>query len=479
MKYFPSSRFFSSLFVGLLLVASSCEDTTELGLELLPGIGELYYSEDFEIETSIIQLDSMPTTNPKYLMIGGVENEGVGVMRSATYVDVRPPLDSLAFPENATFIDAQVRLVFDYVYGDSTSVSNFKVFQLADSLKVDSTYYSTSEIEIESLLGETSASYEDVPFETTAIQGISTTKKVLKIVLDNDWGRAVFNESGKEGLYNHENFRNLLLKGLKLEAESIDSPDQTIYGLNTDFTTIGIRYSLEDEVTNELDTIFFNFWFYKTFNQVKTEKAANLSTLSPASTLNTALNNNQCIVQSGSGITTLIKFPSLKSEISEIGENVIINKAEIQVNRSSNVANDSKPIPNEIFYAIPDSEGQFYKFDSERLGYIAREPATSAFFPVINNLVPRSVEDPNFLKSGSLYFAGVSQFNASAQNYTSIEVTRYLQAIIENQDADSFYENGLIIVPDYRFSRPNTVLLNDANSVQRKLTLKVYYTKAQ
>ena len=126
--------------LGLALLAA-CQDPSGVGLGL---IGE----EGNEPNVTVLPADSVYLTDqPDFtggyadgttpvqqrVLVGAVMDATFGDASAAAYVDVRPPNTTPSGFLDRTITSATLRLVRDYVYGDSTSTLDLALYEVADA----------------------------------------------------------------------------------------------------------------------------------------------------------------------------------------------------------------------------------------------------------------------------------------------------------------------------------------------------------
>ena len=138
----------------LTLFFYACENPNEIGLNLKGDpdhIGTFY--QEIELETSLINNDSLFTLTVVRLLAGKTYNPDYGEMTTAAFTQFGFSTDDLNIPDSATYDSLILDVVDDYSFGEGTiSNQRFTVHELMEDLYDTAQYYSFS-----------TAAYDPVP----------------------------------------------------------------------------------------------------------------------------------------------------------------------------------------------------------------------------------------------------------------------------------------------------------------------------
>ena len=141
-------RRLSSILLGLLIFFVSCQKNKhEIGKpaidqdQLLNGIT----TDTFDLITYTIDEDSAITDNMANVLLGSYVDPKFGEVSAEFYTEFRLKSLNPVFGDIGTIVYDSCVLALQYVgyYGD-LSAQNFEVYELSDSLSMDSVYYDFS-----------------------------------------------------------------------------------------------------------------------------------------------------------------------------------------------------------------------------------------------------------------------------------------------------------------------------------------------
>ncbi|HLK96831.1 MAG TPA: DUF4270 family protein [Hymenobacter sp.] len=151
----------SFLSATLLFTAASCEDASNLGVEL-PGTATSSTDyRDFPVTASTILRDSIETQKATRFLIGRVRDNSLGTTTATAFLNlkIRPaagdtlPAGVAGSTPNPQLDSLVLLLPFDAVYGSANSPLRVNVFQLAQPLDERTVYNSSSSVALGDALG--------------------------------------------------------------------------------------------------------------------------------------------------------------------------------------------------------------------------------------------------------------------------------------------------------------------------------------
>lgn len=141
----------AKLALGLFItfpILSSCEDPSNLGLELDPNNNQIgVFYQEIPLTALVVLQDSLQTTNPDALVFGSSSSEFFGKAVATAYTRMLYNRD-VALPEpNAVLDSVRFNFRINAVYGDNlSSEKTIKVHRLNEQIR-DITYYNFNSLE--------------------------------------------------------------------------------------------------------------------------------------------------------------------------------------------------------------------------------------------------------------------------------------------------------------------------------------------
>jgi hypothetical protein len=213
------------LFFASIVILSACKKKDFLNgkdaidsNEILNGIT----TDTFDIITYTIAEDSTITSNPANAVLGSYNDPKFGKLQASFYTQFRLGTLSPDFGDiNSIRIDSFV-LAMKYVgyYGDLGEQS-FEVFEMDESIYLDSNYYAFSEKAIKNtnLIPLGNRNIIPNPNEKTVV-GEDTVDAQMRIQLDTNFAKYLINEAKfGTGFSSNENFVNFF-KGIKVNTSN-------------------------------------------------------------------------------------------------------------------------------------------------------------------------------------------------------------------------------------------------------------------
>jgi Domain of unknown function (DUF4270) len=450
----------------LLLITfglSSCEDpVTKIGSELLKpsDLVSTIFTDTLTVNYSTVLLDSVVTSSSNKLLVGRYVDPVFGSVEAKTYFQITN-VDSIAANSNSVLDSIVLNLGYKYYYGDTLKPQSFTIHRVLD--KIGQNTGSLTKRLIESLdtrniyYNNDILNYDPVPLGKTGVFiphpilkrrksniAFDSVYNTLSIKLDPAFGKELMALAGKKAGKGLVDFKEYF-KGMVLVPDASFNaailgfePSNTVATSGLKPTYMGLHFHTKDKKDTLSNYFFVNFASNESYNNrfisLKTDRTGTpISALKlPNSSISGQIPNDELYVQSGTGISTKVEIPYLKT-LAKNG-NVRINKVEMIV----------EPVKQ-----------------------------LSSSYPVISlNLVgvnPTDKKRPMRTATGDLASipteTGVTSYNVNKQYVFNL--TSYFQNIL----AGNLENNGFIITayPDYAINR----LVLNRNSIK----LRVFYTK--
>lgn len=224
-------RRLSSILLGLLIFVVSCQKNKhEIGKpaidqdQLLNGIT----TDTFDLITYTIDEDSAITDNMANVLLGSYVDPKFGKVSAEFYTEFRLKSLNPIFGDVGTIVYDSCVLALQYVgyYGD-LSAQNFEVYELNDSLSMDTVYYdfSTKPVKPGNLVVNGMGTITPKPLTNTVVNG-DTLAPQLRIPLDTNFAKSIIQEStsGNGTFASNVNFQTFF-KGFKVK---VNNPSQVI-----------------------------------------------------------------------------------------------------------------------------------------------------------------------------------------------------------------------------------------------------------
>lgn len=420
--------------MGLILLGLfSCDENKDIGLDLQGGETlSTFFTDTITINSSVTIADSVNTTNTSTILVGSVEDARFGTTSAEAYSQLSMGIiTDLDFGEGAVFDSITMLLSYPYVYGDTVTPQTYFIHEITEAIDTIA-YYSFDKIE-ETGIGDELGSFTLAPADNSL--------NFVSFRLSDQFGQKIFDKSGQTELSSQENFANFF-KGLRLST--LNSSGNTMLGFNPSNTQSFVTIHFQGPSGDTLAPRTFSFSFGRGYNNItpNLENSSTLADVARGMKVSTTATNNECYLQAGTGITTLLEFPYLKNLGN--GKQVIISRAELVFRPIDALNEDETKLPPESIYLKVASEDQTF---SE--GFINSELSTTN--PVI------------------------SEYNSSGRAYPAMRITSYIQNVIEGNTPN--YGVFLGISPAIDRERVNQVVIGDANHpTASQIQLQVYYT---
>ncbi|MEN7550626.1 DUF4270 family protein [Rapidithrix thailandica] len=446
-----------TLGLGLLSILAflslGCDNDTEsIGLELRPDdLINTTFTDTFSIKTSIVKLDSVPTSNTGVMLVGSTKDPVLGHTQATTYFGFQIAGDKVELSGKdgeRQFDKATLTLGYGFIYGDSNSTQTFVLHELADSIH-SKTHYQFDEIES---LGTELAKVED-------FKVAGDTNKFVSFNLSEEYGNKLF-EMVQDTLKPITRYNtHFLLGGIKVS--SLSEEDDAIFGFRT-ISSSGVPYSyltlhyhyFDDE--NKKVEKEYKLYISRPFHHIENDfsESAYLSGWDTKEPLSTEMTNNRCIIQAASGITTRLEFPTLNRNVEEL----LINKAEIVLQPiDDGNFNGQKLPPSGLRVIRLDANGNRKFFEDDKGNFISYDY-------IQNELV---------IKSGGQFTPMNIGYIANGRSYAPTEMTSYIQNLVWGKETGY----GLLIEPTNNSSTINKLFFGDFQNMDDfRLQLRIHYS---
>lgn len=465
-----TSRVYLSFFLLLALV--SCEKPTDIGLDL-PGQNQLgtHFATQPALAATVIQSDSILAFKNEPIVVGKVTDGLLGTIASTHYTEIGLNGTNVRFdiPAGgqadsmvlvlAYYSNLNVQGKPGYYYGDTTTTIKLNVLKLTENFKDDRSYF------INSSLTTDATPLGSITFKPTRNRAKKDISRTLHIPLDINLANDLLTRT----FATQDEFRNFW-KGIAITPDA-GSNAGSLVGLTTlpdsagtlQGRVAGINLYYKDKAGKQQK---HNFSFSGTqyFNGLEINRQGQLATLDkPNKELASAQTNNLTFVQENTGVKTRLTFPGLENFKTDKG-NIFVNYAELIIPvkpNTFNAKNPVTPLPSTIF--LYENNANFRIPRTTGGTAIAVQAGNAPAFNITNPAIGR-------YNSDSLYY--------------SVNITSYVQAVIDKQKANS----GIIVTPTPEdrasasaasLAYPGTLSLRRAliDAADKKIGLRIYYSE--
>jgi hypothetical protein len=475
IKKFSFRKQVTNVFVFsiLIIIFSSCEeDPLKAGFNLLGN-------DTLEVKVDTLPVELYTVTSGPYRAIsagtsplGSLYDQIFGQFKAELMTDINYPggnivnLEYNSVSDSLSIYDVTLHLVYSSYYGDISNL-DFNVYEMTGDIPD-----TTSDYEVGQEL------YDPIPInigqpvrvsDTTNIDTIKVGDQVtdinytivqsLSVKLSSDYGQKFidpsmftdsvyypkFNDGFKKaikGLYFKTNFRNSLGGGFI----SLDHLNSTLV-----VTTIESANGVNDTIENSFFIGYHDYTDYKHVNMFKNIPGPEINKV-----LNDTLKiNPEAYIQALAGTQVLARIPGLKQKRTEYGYHMVIQKAELIFPINKSYLNDLYKPPYLLGIFVRDSLANKRVYDDGLLSKYLNGLYDSIRFQYtlnIGNQVHAYLRD----RSGSSYGDSFYIFAADKVYIYSVSSTP---------------------LTTYSIQSPGRVVLNNADSPDRKPYLRLIYSK--
>ncbi len=290
-----------------------------------------YHIDTLTVKLSTFQFDSIVVSNAKRLMIGSYDDPEFGLTKCESYIQLKNS-DLYGIDDKAEFDSISLVLNFDnYFYNDTIPIQEFKVYDVLEDIEPnddDNFYYNTTNFKTGS-----------TPLASVFFKPRPNKLDTLSIKLDNIYGEILFDKIKNNEINSDEEFleeyKGLLIKASDANTSvlgfSINSEMRIYYTIDN-----GVEFESEDKV------VYFQINPTSYFNHIESNNDGTFledldGSLKMLPSYDT---NNNSFVQSGTGITSRIDIPYIKTLYDIPGDGIVLDaflKISLKQNSSSQI----------------------------------------------------------------------------------------------------------------------------------------------
>lgn len=416
-----------------VVILSSCNKEPDLiGLDLLPVSDRLNmsFTDTSTIVAYTVREDSLLTDELSANLLGYISDPVFGNVLASVYTQFRLPLNNSSFGENPVADSLVLTLVYSGIYGDSLSQHTFRVFELADSLNIDSSYYSHNTVPVNPVqIGE--ATFVPNLKEADSVDGAFVPPH-LRITLSQEFANKIIT-ADEETLSSNSYFQDVF-KGIFITADPVTSNG---HGAILYFNLMDVASGITMHYHNDTDTSMLKFQFNASCARFNNYNHFNYSNAAPdlQAQLNgdTLAGNNRVFMQAMAGTKVKLRMPWLKN----IPENAKIAVNEAILVLTNDQADDVFAATGQLALRALSDKGSYLILPDETIG--------------------------------SGYFGG--RYNSSKEY--RFRLTKYVQDRIKYGDSPHY---GLVLLTPGGSLTANRVVLKGPGNPTGRMKLLIYYT---
>ena len=452
-----------------LLTLVSCEKPSDIGLGLQGEnnlLGTTFEKMNVAAGT-VVQPDSIVAFKNNPVLVGKATDGDFGTLTAAHYTEISLNGTGVDFgiaPNTQADSMVLVLAYTGYYYGDTTTSMTFNVLKLRENFQDNQTYFTTSIIPDEKVIGTTTFKPRYHRTKTNGTPG----SRLLRIKLDNNFANEILAKSGQNELSTQEEFRKFW-KGIAITPNA-NSATGSLVGFFTKPDTAGTQvlrvaginlYYKDKNNSPKFHNFSLSGNYY--FNTLKAEGPGKLPALAKGQELKSTNSNNETYIQEFTGVKTLISLPEIETFKNGKG-NVYINYAELVIPVKQGTTNP----PGKIV-KVPES---IILYESTKNKRVAKTTGGVSFTVQRGDASAFGITRP----ARALYVADSSFYKA--------DITSYVQALLDGKKAN----NGIIVSPiaEDAFTAtasglafPGTITANRAiiDAGAGKIKLRIYYSQ--
>lgn len=321
-----------------VLFLASCEDPSELGLELVEDNISGKYTDTVTVNVSTLLVDSIATSGTGMLLAGQYTTPQTGTLNASTYFQIGLGTSSFNDDAAAAFDSIKLILPFSgYYYGDTTKAITYNVHELASDLRLRelspvfpneqplSTFYQNS-----ALYNVSRVAVKEEPLATFSFLPRPASQDTIKIKLPNELGKQWFDllMADDSKLTEVSTFLSYF-KGISIRPAA----GSTVLGYSGSGTLVRLYYTAPNS-SGFRTKQFYDFPLtnsalqYNRFTSDFTGSA--LEGLERGKALPANSTNGVSVAQAGTGLIIKLDFPYLERLTQQVNPD-FINKAVLEI----------------------------------------------------------------------------------------------------------------------------------------------------
>ena len=429
--------YFTLIFFLAFILGSCYKPAGQIGDEIQPDQSKLkvYYSDTATVYAYSVPDDTVRSDELTKNQLGSFNDPVFGNTNASIYTQLALSSLEQDFGSNPVMDSIFLYLYYDGSYGDTTTQLNLHVYEMTESIYLDSIYYSN----INKTYDPTDyANYSFVPFphDSIVVDG-DTLPPMLQVNLSANPALAnKLLDASADDLASNEAFQEYF-KGLYINCDQVSSNGSILsFNLVTTYSRVIIHYH-----NDSLANLYYNFLISASCARVNKYQhdftTGSQEFKQQVVNGDTALGKQQFYVQGLAGVKSVIKFPFIQNW-NELG-NVAVNEAKLFLTGSENPPYNGAP--EQLILVKINEDGSYTLLD-------------------------------DYLVYGN-YYGGT--YKPSVNQY-QFRITQYIQDRISNPDEPDY---GLYLFVYGASINPQRFIFNGVQPVSdtvSKLRLEMVYT---
>jgi hypothetical protein len=432
-----AGSFITLVVLSVLLVSSCNKKPEQIGLELLESEQKFVGTDTAFIVSAYSTVeDSVITDETSLNLLGSMITNTFGKTTTSFYTQIRLSTVSPDFGDNPVADSAVLTLVYNGYYGNILTQQHLTVYKVTEDFYLDSSYYSNSYIEYDSLQELSDFYYVPNP-ENIIVDSVEVPGR-LRIPLNDYFSGPMLNPDNYENFTDKDKFVDFF-KGLYIKSE-IQSSWTGSVGAILYFDLLDANSNVQLYYHNDsVDSLSYTFNI--NLNSARVGRFIHDYSMSKDETFkqmiingDTSLGSEKLYLQSLGGVKTLLSFPGLSDWVQS--DIVTVNEAKLILPVVSSVED----------YGVP---GSLVLFNYNENG----------------ELTP-----PLDWHEGEAYFGGKYFENINAYQY---RLTYHIQSLLNGEP-----DNGMVLFSHGKSINADCVELSGTDrSLASPIILKITYTK--
>lgn len=426
----------------------ACEDPIGIVIDTPSTGGQIstIFTDTLKVATSTVLLDSTFTSGQSAAVVGNYRDPIFGQVTAKTFAQISLPVlqtgefAPLKFPtadSGITVYDS----IYIYVahnnfrYGDSTKNYSLAIHRLTEDFVSTKRYTNDDVLRFNPTpLASATFTYKEVKRAFSNSQD-----SLLRLKLPSALGKEIYDLFYKDASTTNEKFV-AAVKGLAFVGSGTD---QNIYGLAVSNSYMQLFYHTTTSADRKSIPLSF---FSQRFTQITANRNGTiLQNLKKQQALPSSATNNRAYLQTGTGISPKITFPTLAAL--QKNTNITINKAELVFEADLDQINGNYRISPQVALVQLDANNQIKK--------------------ATGNLI-------EFVTSDGLAAQYVASYNSTTNNYT-FNFTSVLQDLVSKKKTT----DGIALVPSLLNTTNSTISIYNSDVsrvVIKNVKLNIYYS---
>ena len=409
------------LFFFAIIALSSCEDASEIGIDLQDEnqIGT-DFTDTLTVKTGTVLLnDSVLSYQVLPVQVGQYADPVLGSVKATAFTGLLLGATNLTFGDNPVADSAVLTLDYSSIYGDKSAPLTLEVHRLTEGFQEKASYFTNSTL-----------AYAPEPLGTVTFQPrfitVSRNNKdvdsavVARIKLDPAFASELVAQSGQSTFADQASFNNFL-KGIALVPAGDPAGNIVGFNLSSTSTKLTLYYTSGTEQKTKVFSVASSQSSQPFFTNIQADRTGTVleglnqkGAYIPASET-----GGESYIQTNTQLLTKVEIPNLQQLKAQQGD-IIINRAELVFPVKKASTDALAPPPTLVLYP------------------------TNSTNRILKNAAGTAItvqQDAAFAPNSTSYTAPL-QYDASKNAY-ALNVTMYVQAILLGNKEN----NGFLLAP--------------------------------